>query len=195
MNAYPLRTINCLTFVAYSGARIVLDGYYVTGQPSAAAYPGIASAGVKSVVCVRQPGEAAAPPPVPPPPAFDPQEESAEFARLGIAWTSVPITRTMTQAQFDAAATQAVIAFLSNAGLGPAMVHCSTGDRASSVFAAMLIALGTPNADAAQFGTNQLLLANSSIIALVEGYQPPAAAVAEIRELAAASLVALPPLA
>jgi protein tyrosine phosphatase (PTP) superfamily phosphohydrolase (DUF442 family) len=192
MNAYPLPTINCLTFVAYSGARIALKCFYVTGQPSEAAYPGIVSAGVKSVVCVRQPGEVSSPPPVPPPPAFNPNAESAAFAKLGIAWTNVPITRQMTQAQFDAAATQAATALLRNASLGPAMVHCSTGDRASSVFAAMLIALGMPNADAAQFGINQLLLANSSIVSLVEGYTPSAAAVAEMREAAAASSVAIP---
>ncbi|HTD35137.1 MAG TPA: hypothetical protein VK665_15840, partial [Candidatus Elarobacter sp.] len=115
--------------------------------------------------------------------------------KLGITWTNVPITRQMTQAQFDAAATQAAFALLRNASLGPAMVHCSTGDRASSVLAAALIALGMPNADAAQFGINQLLLANSSIVTLVEGYTPSAAAVAEMREAAAASSIALPSLA
>src|SRR5665213_2112061 len=32
MNPFP--TINCLAFVAYSGARIVDGAWYVTGQPS-----------------------------------------------------------------------------------------------------------------------------------------------------------------
>ena len=50
MSNYPFPTINDLTFVAYSGARIVLDGFYVTGQPSTAAYTALAqTAGVKSV--------------------------------------------------------------------------------------------------------------------------------------------------
>ena len=66
MNPFP--TINCLAFVAYSGARIVNESWYVTGQPSTPAYAAIAAAGIKAVVCVRQPGEPVAPPPVAPVP-------------------------------------------------------------------------------------------------------------------------------
>lgn len=50
MRAFPLATINSLAFVAYSGARIVFDQYYVTGQPSTPAYTAIAQAGIKLVV-------------------------------------------------------------------------------------------------------------------------------------------------
>jgi protein tyrosine phosphatase (PTP) superfamily phosphohydrolase (DUF442 family) len=189
MSQYPLPAINCLAFVAYSGARIVLERFYVTGQPPAAAYPAIAQAQIGSVLCVREPGEAVAPPPVPPPPPFD-EHEAATLAQLGVAYTNIPITRTMTQAQFDTAATEAALVLLTNAAQGSTLVHCSTGDRASSVFAAMLIALGVPNADAVLYATNSLLLANANIIALVNGYRPPAAAIEEIR--AAASAAALP---
>ena len=65
---YSIPTINSLAFVAYSGARIVNDRYYVTGQPSDAAFPAIAQAKIASILCLRQPGEAPQPPPVPAPP-------------------------------------------------------------------------------------------------------------------------------
>jgi len=183
MSAPQLPTINCLAFVAYSGARIVYGRYYVTGQPSTPAYAAIAAAGIKSVVCVREPGEPAAPPPVPPPPPFD-TNEAAELAQLGVTYQNIPITRTMTQAQFDTAATQAALAFLESLAQGPALIHCSTGDRASSAFAVALIGAGMSNADAVAYATNSLLLANSSMIALVQGYTPPQTAVAQIRNAA-----------
>src|SRR5665213_2109793 len=136
MNPFP--TINCLAFVAYSGARIVDGAWYVTGQPSTPAYAAIAAAGIKAVVCVRQPGEPVAPPPVPPPPPFD-TGEAAALAALHVSYTNIPITRTMTQAQFNIAATQAAIAYLNAIAQGPGLIHCSTGDRASSVFAGALM--------------------------------------------------------
>ena len=182
MSAYPFPTINNLAFVAYSGARIVLDRYYVTGQPSPAAYAAIASAGIKSVICVRQPGEPAVPPPVPPVTPFDTTEE-AQLAKLGVSYQNIPITRTMTQQQFDTAASQAAIALLSNGGRGPALIHCSTGDRAASVFAVVLIlAARFSNADAADFAINSLLLANPNMIELVLGYGAPKAMADQIRE-------------
>jgi protein tyrosine phosphatase (PTP) superfamily phosphohydrolase (DUF442 family) len=185
MSEYPLPTINCLAFVAYSGARIVFDRYYVTGQPSSEAYGAIASAGIKSVVCVRQPGEPAVPPPVPPPPPFD-TTEAGQLAKLGVSYQNVPITREMSQPQFDAAATQAALAVLSNGAKGPALIHCSTGDRASSVWAVLLI-IGADfsNSGALDYAINSLLLANHNMIELVRGYRPPPAAADQIREAAA----------
>jgi protein tyrosine phosphatase (PTP) superfamily phosphohydrolase (DUF442 family) len=180
-----LPTINNLAFVAYSGARIVFNRYYVTGQPSAFAYPAIPEAGIRSVICVREPGEAVAPPPVPPPPPFDTTEAST-LQQLGVSYQNIPITRTMTQAEFNAAATQAAVALLINGAAGPALIHCSTGDRASSAFAVMLIlGAGWTNADAADYCINALLLANSSMVALVQGYSAPTEAALEIEEAAA----------
>ena len=177
--------INCLAFVAYSGARIVLDRFYVTGQPSSPAYAAIAAAGIGSVVCVREPGEPVAPPPVPPPPPFDTTEATALEA-LGVSYQNIPITRTMSQQQFDVAATEAALALLANSAQGPALIHCSTGDRASSVFAALLIfAGGWSNGDAVDYATNSLLLANPNMIALVQGYAPPQSMATRVREAAA----------
>ena len=169
---YSIPTINSLAFVAYSGARIVLGRYYVTGQPSDAAFPAIAGAGIKSIVCVRQPGEAPPSPPVPAPPPFDLAHERGLAEKNGLAFTDIVITRTMTQPEFNVAATEAAFALARNAQHAPALVHCSTGDRASSVFAAMLILLGTTNLEASDFAKNQLLLASPEILALVKGYRP-----------------------
>ena len=183
---YPFPTINCLAFVAYSGARIVLDRFYVTGQPSSPAYAAIAAAGITSVVCVRQPGEPVAPPPVPPPPPFD-TTEAAVLTQLGVSYQDIPITRTMSQQQFDVAATEAALALLSNSLQGPALIHCSTGDRASSVFAVLLIlAAGLSNSDAADYARNDLLLANPNMVELVMGYTPPQTMATRIQAAAAA---------
>lgn len=189
---YSIPTINSLSFVAYSGARIVLDRYYVTGQPSDAAFPAIAGAGIASIVCVRQPGEAPPPPPVPGPPPFDLAHERRLAEQNGLAYTDIVITRTMTQPQFDVAATEAAFALARNAQRAPALVHCSTGDRASSVFAALLILLGMPNLEASDFAANQLLLASPQILALVQGYRPSLAVTDEIRAAAADTGIALP---
>jgi protein tyrosine phosphatase (PTP) superfamily phosphohydrolase (DUF442 family) len=188
MSAFPFPTINNLAFVAYSGARIVFDRYYVTGQPSTPAYAAIAAAGIKSVVCVRQPGEPAVPPPVPPVTPFD-TAERAELAKLGVSYQNIPVMRTMTQQQFDAAATQAAVALLTNGEKGPALIHCSTGDRASSVFAVMLIlAAGSSNSAAIDYAINSLLLANPNMIELVLGYTLPG----DMGEEARAAVTAFP---
>ena len=186
MSAPVFPAINCLAFVAYSGARIVLERFYVTGQPSSPAYAAIAAAGIGSVVCVRQPGEAVAPPPVPPPPPFDTSEATA-LEQLGVSYQNIPIERTMSQQQFDVAATEAALALLNDSVQGPALIHCSTGDRASSVFAVLLIlAARLSNADAVTYATNSLLLANPNMIALVQGYAPPHSMAARIKAATAA---------
>ncbi|MBV8370981.1 MAG: hypothetical protein JO036_18870 [Candidatus Eremiobacteraeota bacterium] len=189
---YP--TINCLEFVAYSGTRIVLSYYYVTGQPSVAAYQGMVKAGIKSVLCVRLPGETVESPPYPPPPPFSPADAARErddLAKLGISFTNIPIERSMDQTDFNKAATAAAAAFDKNTRTGPTMVHCSTGDRASSVFAALLIGYGTPNAEAADYAKNALLLANGTIIDRVLGYRPTAALTAQLQETAAGAAPSL----
>jgi protein tyrosine phosphatase (PTP) superfamily phosphohydrolase (DUF442 family) len=186
---YPLETINCGAFVAYSGARIVSDRFYVTGQPTAPAYAAIAQAGIGSVICLRDPDETdPQPPPVPPVPPFDTQEAN-ELAALGVTYQNIVITRTMTQAQFDEMATEAAYQLLVNALATPALIHCSSGDRASSAFAALLIVLGIlSNDDAAAYAENCLLLANSAMIAFVKAYTPVQPRADAIRGVGAARL-------
>jgi len=122
-----------------------------------------------------------------PPPPFD-TGEAAALAALHVSYTNIPITRTMTQAQFNIAATQAAIAYLNAIAQGPGLIHCSTGDRASSVFAVALIGAGLSNTDAVSYACNSLLLANSSMIALVQGYTYPNAEAERFRAAAAAAL-------
>jgi protein tyrosine phosphatase (PTP) superfamily phosphohydrolase (DUF442 family) len=186
MNNYPYPTINDLAFVTYSGARIVFGGLYVTGQPSKDAYPAIAQAApgaaIRSVICVRSPSETQpSSPPYPPVPPFDAQEKDI-LEKLGVSYTNeFVIERGMPQSQFDLTATQAALRMLRNQeGMRPALIHCSTGDRASSVFAVLLmLVLGPTNADVVDYCTNCLLLANAQMIGLVQGYRVPPSMAAE----------------
>jgi protein tyrosine phosphatase (PTP) superfamily phosphohydrolase (DUF442 family) len=186
MSNYPYPTINDLAFVAYSGARIVFGGLYVTGQPSREAYPWMAQApaGIKTVICVRSPTETApAFPPYPPVPPFDPQE-GTELGNLGVSYTNqFVIERTMPQLDFDTKATQAAWKMLrAQENRDPVLIHCSTGDRASSVFAVLLmLVFGVSNADVIDYCTNCLLLANADVIKLVRNYRVPHAMAEEAR--------------
>ena len=80
-----------------------------------------------------------------------------------------------------------MIAILIAFGQGPALIHCSTGDRASSVCAvALILATGLSNSDAVEYATNSLLLANPAMIGLVLGYSPPASMADRIQTAVAA---------
>lgn len=152
----------------YNGCRQVGTQLYVTGQPYPSGYREIAAAGVESVVCVRNPDETA-----PPAPPFD-FTEVAQLLGLGISFTNLPITHGMPQASFNIEATAAALAMLTSLRRGETLIHCSSGDRASAIFAVALIATGTVNtADAIAFAKTELLLANPGIVALVQGYVTP----------------------
>lgn len=141
---------------------------YVTGQPYSDAYPQIAAKGIQWVVCVRNPDETT------PAPPFDNQEAAALLAQ-NVFFADVPVTHGETQEQFDDAATAAAVTMLAALRLGPALIHCSTGDRASAVVAVALIATGTlDNAQAEAFAVQKLLLRKDEIKAYVLGYTTPA---------------------
>ncbi|MBV8579850.1 MAG: hypothetical protein JO225_01900 [Candidatus Eremiobacteraeota bacterium] len=169
---YPV--INSSQFVAYSGARIVFSDYYVTGQPAPVTFPVMKQVGIANVVCVRDPSENnEQPPPTPAAPDFNPSEGS-ELAAVGIRYQNIPVTRSMSQAQFNVAATQAADAVIVAGSRAPVLVHCSSGDRASSVFAVLLIRyVGITNAEASEFAQNSLLLSNQTMIERVLGYSSP----------------------
>jgi protein tyrosine phosphatase (PTP) superfamily phosphohydrolase (DUF442 family) len=155
---------------AYNGCRMVGNQLYVTGQPYSAGYPQIAAAGVQWVLCVRNPDESAPPPPAPP---FD-TNEAATLLALNVLYADVPVTHGMPQAAFNQAATVAAVSMLGLLRLGKTLIHCSSGDRASAVFAVALIATGNAtNVEAVAFAKQRLLLSNSDIIAYVLQYQPP----------------------
>ncbi|HZO93775.1 MAG TPA: hypothetical protein VFB22_08380 [Candidatus Baltobacteraceae bacterium] len=190
MATFPFPTINSLEFVAYSGARIItFDGatIFVTGQPSRDAIARFGASGIRTVINVRQPGETTStPPPYPAPPVFDAEERKLVESQ-GIVYYNDPkleIWRTMTQPEFDRNASYGAIALWSGISRGGAtLIHCSTGDRASSVFAVLLItAKRLSNSDAVSYCENTLLLAAPPIVTLVQGYQTASALTDELNE-------------
>ncbi|MBV9407297.1 MAG: hypothetical protein JO164_00645 [Candidatus Eremiobacteraeota bacterium] len=172
--------INSSEFVAYSGARQITstaDGriWFVTGQPYPVSFPVMAQTDkIATVINVRASSETTeAPPPTPPAPPYDAGEQGL-LAGAGITnYYHITVTRTMNQSQFDAAATQAADTLYAASATAPALVHCSSGDRASSVFAVMLMKYyGFGNNLAVAYCVSCLLLANESMISLVLGYTP-----------------------
>ncbi|HEY0158955.1 MAG TPA: hypothetical protein VGF28_16845 [Thermoanaerobaculia bacterium] len=156
------------SIAAFNGCRLLGSKLYVTGQPSAAGYAQIAAAGVQWVLSVRNPNETA-----PPAPPFDVNEPQS-LLNLNVLYANVPVTHGMPQAAFNQAATVAAVSMLSLLELGTALIHCSSGDRASAIVAVALIATGTAsNADAAAFAEQNLLLSNPQIEGYVLAYQPP----------------------
>ena len=151
----------------YNGCRQIGTQLYVTGQPDSEGYTQIANAGVKWVVCVRNPDETTSPPP------FD-DNEAASLLQNGVLYVNVPVTHGMTQGAFNDAATVAVLQLLILQADGPLLIHCSSGDRASAVYAVAMIAVGgASNQDAADYAQEYLLLANQQIIDYVLGYEQP----------------------
>jgi protein tyrosine phosphatase (PTP) superfamily phosphohydrolase (DUF442 family) len=146
---------------------------YVTGQPNQDAYQQIAAAGVQWVVCVRNPSETQAPQPPPSPPGFDDQEASTLLGD-GVLFVDLPVTHGESQEQFDNAATAAAVTMLGVLRQGPALIHCSTGDRASAVVAVALIATGVlSNIEAEAFAVHKLLLRKDEIKTYVLRYSTP----------------------
>ncbi len=139
--------------------------WYVTAQPTA--YPPIASAGVASVLCVRDPSETTQPN------AFD-IAEADSLIPLNVSYTNVPMphVQALKQAQFNMQAYNAAVVI--NSWPAPLLVHCSSGDRASAAFAVYMIQFcGWPSAQAASFAQTQLALANALFIQQVNAYTQP----------------------
>jgi protein tyrosine phosphatase (PTP) superfamily phosphohydrolase (DUF442 family) len=79
---------------------------------------------------------------------------------------------TMTQPQFNAQAYAA--ATVINGWAKPILIHCSSGDRASAMFAVYLIAYrGVPNGEAVDFATKKLALQNQQFVGSVMEFQRP----------------------
>ena len=140
---------------------------YVTGQPFPDGYVQIANAGVTWVISVRNPDETTSPPP------FD-NDEAALLLQNGVLYVNVPVTHGMPQGTFNDAATVAVLQMMILQAAGPLLIHCTTGDRASAVYAVAMIAFGgASNQEAADYAQEYLLLANQQIIDYVLAYEQP----------------------
>jgi protein tyrosine phosphatase (PTP) superfamily phosphohydrolase (DUF442 family) len=78
----------------------------------------------------------------------------------------------MSQALFDSQAFHA--ARILHEWKAPILIHCSSGDRASAGFAAMLITCyGYSNKEAVDFALHSLALQNPQFVASVTAYKPP----------------------
>jgi len=149
----------CTIPIAYLGGFQIGD-CYVTGQPAdPQGLQAVAAAGVKSVICLRDPSE----------PGFDFNEDSALLA-LHISYTNIPIPHGIDQGDFDQRA-DLVRACLAVAQK-PLLMHCSSGDRASALWAVHLFAdCGLSKQEAIQYA-HESGLANPAFVQLVLNYSP-----------------------
>jgi protein tyrosine phosphatase (PTP) superfamily phosphohydrolase (DUF442 family) len=137
--------------------------FYVTAQPTDPL--GLETAnglGIQSVVCLRDSAETANPPYLP----FDFSEDMT-LTTLGMNYVDIPIPHEISQTQFDVRA-GVVLAALERLPQ-PLLMHCSSGDRASALWAVHLIVdCGLSTADAILYAEMSGL---DAFIPFVENYQ------------------------
>lgn len=125
-----------------------IGSFYVTAQPTDPEGLNAASQlGIQSVICLRDATETATPEYL----AFDPEEDLILLG-LGMSFVNMPFPHStqLTQEQFNIRA-RAVLAVL-NELPQPLLIHCSSGDRASALWAIHLLAnCGVPKQDAISY--------------------------------------------
>ena len=108
--------------------------YYITAQPTESGLSVARGLGIQSVVCLRDATEGTNPPYLP----FDAQEDLT-LTSLSMSFANIPFphSTTLTQELFDirAAAVLTVLGQLPK----PLLMHCSSGDRASALWAIHLM--------------------------------------------------------
>ena len=156
-------------------APIVVEGqncwrvgdFYITAQPTDT--PGYGAArglGIRSFVCLRDASEPYNAPYLP----FDPLED-LKLTALGMAFVNVPFPHAdfFSQEQFDLRA--GVVLDALKALPRPLLIHCSSGDRASALWAAHLIRdCGLTTDEAITYAT---LSGLAVFKPYVENYTPP----------------------
>ena len=124
-----------------------IGNFYVTAQPTEAGLTVASQLGIQSVICLRDATEAAKPPYL----AFDPEEDTT-LTGLGMSFVNIPFPHGVSQEQFDIRA-GAVLAVL-NLLPQPLLMHCSSADRASALWAVHLIVnCGLTAAEAISYAT------------------------------------------
>ena len=146
--------------------------FYVTSQPvylwpGTSPYQAIAQAGITALVSVRDSSEYTIP--------FNPFDltETDQLILNSVAYSNIPLPHiAMSQALFDQQAFH--VARTLHEWEGQILIHCSSGDRASAGFAAMLITYyGYSNKEAVDFATKKLALQNPQFVAWVTAYKVP----------------------
>lgn len=140
---------------------VVTGSYYVTGQPlDPQGLDALKSAGIKTVISFRDPTE----------PDYD-AKESSTLISMGIGFLNIPILHGMGQDIFDQQATAFAGCIIQQPT--PLLIHCSTGDRASAMWAVHMFVNGkTPLAKAVEYAQTKLALQNPGIVELVTNYHP-----------------------
>jgi protein tyrosine phosphatase (PTP) superfamily phosphohydrolase (DUF442 family) len=153
-------------FDLYAGScRFVPDHLYVMGQPTPEGLDQIAGAQMQWVLNIRDPDESQ-PPQVP--------DEASGLIVDGVLYVQIPVPHGLSHDQFNEAASVAVLTLFACLNYGATVIHCSTGDRASAIFAVMLIAGGgVTNDQAIQFAKRNLLLADPEFVDDVQHYKTP----------------------
>ena len=109
-----------------------IGNFYITAQPTEAGLAVASQLGIQSVICLRDATEAANPPYL----AFDPEEDTT-LTGLGMSFVNIPFPHGISQEQFNIRA-GAVLAVL-NQLPQPLLMHCSSADRGSALWAIHLI--------------------------------------------------------
>ncbi len=112
------------------------EGLYTGGQPYAAQLQQAASAGIATVIDLRQPNEDR---------GFD---EAATASTLGLHYVRIPVAGA---AGLTAANAQALQAALSQSN-GPVLLHCASGNRVGALLALLKHQQGASTEEALQFG-------------------------------------------
>lgn len=141
-----------------------IGNFYVTAQPTEAGLAVANQLGIQSVICLRDATEAAKPPYL----AFDPEEDMT-LTGLGMSFVNIPFPHGISQDQFNIRA-GAVLAVL-NQLPQPLLMHCSSADRGSALWAIHLIVnCGLSTADAISYAPQSGL---ANFTPYVQNYSTP----------------------
>jgi len=141
-----------------------IGNFYVTAQPTEAGLAVASQLGIQSVICLRDATEAANPPYL----AFDPEEDMT-LTGLGMSFANIPFPHGISQEQFNIRAA-AVLAVL-NQLPQPLLMHCSSADRGSALWAIHLIVnCGLTTAEAISYATQSGL---AGFTQYVQSYSTP----------------------
>lgn len=140
-----------------------IGNFYVTAQPTEAGLTVASELGIESVICLRDATEVAKPPY----PAFDPEEDTT-LTGLGMSFANIPFPHGMSQDQFNIRA-GAVLVVL-NQLPQPLLMHCSSADRASALWAVHLIVnCGLSSQEAISYAT---ITGLAAFLPYVQSFQP-----------------------
>jgi protein tyrosine phosphatase (PTP) superfamily phosphohydrolase (DUF442 family) len=149
-----------------------IGNFYVTAQPTEAGLTVASGLGIKSVICLRDALEVAYLEFLP----FDPEEDRTLTTTLGMSFVNIPFPHSPTDPQLNISQEQfniragAVLAVL-NLLPQPLLMHCSSGDRASALWAVHLIVnCGVGIETAVDYAT---LSGLAQFIPYVKRYAPP----------------------